>query len=88
MEVQHSDKLEDFEQEFEQILNRCGYWLKPDGDEEQWQQIGIQYTKEGRAVLWRKKNARDRDHYIRFANCFRDVYRAACDKWEVAELFQ
>jgi len=87
LEVDQSDSLEEFEREFEKILKRCGYWLQPAGDLEDWQQIQLQYRRRKSLVLWRRREKRDHDHYIRLADCFRDAYQGACRKWEVSELF-
>jgi len=87
LEVEQSESLAEFEYEFESLLNRCGYWLHPIGDPEDWQQIYLKYQKSGRLTLWRLKESRDYEHHVRLANCFRAACVAACLKWEVSELF-
>lgn len=87
LEVEQAFSQEEFEREFELILKRCGYWLEPQGNPNDWQKIELSVSKTESLMLWRQRKQRDHDHYIRLADCFRDAYQAACLKWEVPELF-
>ncbi|MEM6883669.1 MAG: hypothetical protein AAF571_01460 [Verrucomicrobiota bacterium] len=87
LEVEQAETLDEFEQEFEKILKRCGYWLQPQGKEEEWQQFQLRHSKRDSLTLWRQRDRRDHDHHIRLADCFRDAHKSACLKWEVSKLF-
>ncbi|MEM1157073.1 MAG: MraY family glycosyltransferase [Verrucomicrobiota bacterium] len=87
LEVDQSESLDEFEQVFEKILRRCGYWLQPQGNPENWQEFQLKYRKKKSLTLWRRQDKHAYAHHIRLADCFRDAYQAACLKWEVSELF-
>ncbi len=87
MEVEQAKSLAEFERVFAEILLRCGYQLKPEGDQQNWQKIELRHPQCENLVLWREKNQRNYEHYIRLAECFRDPYHEACVKWGVSRLF-
>lgn len=82
MDVERCDDLEEFRQRMMRALRQLGFVVDAPVDAEHYLNITLYFPGRTSIILQAPNEQRDQEHWRRLAECFREPYRRALEKWK------